>query len=112
MHELGIVVGIFDMLEEIMNEQKLTEISKVNITIGELSGILPDYFKECWNVARLGSAFDKTELVLSPLPAVAKCTCGEEYEMMKNSRICPACHKTDYKIISGKEFSIDSIEAK
>lgn len=111
MHELGVVLGMFDMLESIMKEQELKEISKVNVTVGELCGILPDYFEECWKVARLGGTFDKTELVIRKVPAVAKCTCGKEYEMLKNSRICPVCQKTDYEIIGGKEFEIDSIEA-
>lgn len=111
MHELGVVLEIFDLIEEIMREQNLKKVSSVTVEVGELSGILPDYFKECWNAARLGGAFDKTELRLINIPAAALCACGEEYEMTANSRICPKCHKTDYEIIKGREFMVLSIEA-
>lgn len=111
MHELSVVLEIFDLLEEIMEEQDLKKISTVTVEVGELSGILPDYFKECWKVARLDGTFENTELVLEYIPAVAKCTCGNEYEMTKNSRVCPNCHKTDYEILQGREFMVKQIEA-
>lgn len=111
MHELSVVLEIFELVEEIMTEQDLKKVSSVSVQVGELSGILPDYFKECWKVSRIGSVFENTELILDYIPAVAKCTCGCEYEMQKNSRICPKCHKTDYAIIRGREFMVSQIEA-
>lgn len=111
MHELGIVLEIFDLVDEIMSEQHLKKVSKITIETGELSGVLPDYFKECFNAAKVGGKFEDTELELIYIPAVAKCACGEEYKMTENSRICPVCHKTDYEVIKGREFNILSIEA-
>lgn len=112
MHELGIVLEIFELVEEIMEEQDLKKVSSVTIEVGELSGILPDFFKECWSAARLGSdVFNDTELIIEFKPAVARCSCGKEYELNKNSRICPNCKKTDYEIIDGREFMIKQIEA-
>lgn len=112
MHELGVVLEIFDLIEEIMQERNLKEVCSVTVEIGELSGVLPDYLKECWNAARIGGTFDKTELKLIYIPSVARCACGEEYEMTKNSRICPSCRRTDYEIIKGREFNVLSIEAR
>lgn len=111
MHELGVVLEIFDLVEEIMQEQKLKKVSSITVELGELSGIMPDYFSECWKAARLGGAFNETELKLVHIPATARCVCGKEYEMTKNNRICPECHKTDYEIIRGREFMVLSIEA-
>lgn len=111
MHELSVVIEIFDLIEEIMQEQDLKEVSSVTVEVGELSGILPDYFSECWKVAGIGGTFENTRLILEFIPAVAKCTCGEEYEMQKNSRICPHCGKTDYTVIRGREFTVKQIEA-
>lgn len=111
MHELSVVLEIFELVEEIMKEQNLKKVSSVTVEVGELSGILHDYFKECWSVARLGSVFEETELDLIFFPAMAKCSCGCEYEMTKNSRICPNCKKTDYKVIGGREFMVKQIEA-
>lgn len=111
MHELGIVIEILDLMEEISKEQNLKKVNSITIEVGELCGIIPDYFTECWGVARLGSKFESTELKLTNMSAVALCACGEEYEMTANSRICPVCKKTDYTIVQGKEFTIKEIEA-
>ena len=111
MHELGITLEIFELIEEIIEEQKLKKVSSVTVTVGELSGVLPDYFKECWNAARLGTVFESTELEIEFIPAKAKCSCGCIYEMQKNNRICPECQKTDYEIIKGREFTVKQIEA-
>lgn len=111
MHELGVVLEIFELVEEIMKEQELKAVSSVTVEVGELCGILPDYFRECWNAAGIGSCFEDTELVIEFIPAVARCKCAFEYEMMKNNRICPNCHKTDYDIIKGREFMVKQIEA-
>ena len=111
MHELGITLEIFELVEEIMEEQDLKKVSSVTIEAGELCGILPDYLLECWKAVAMGSAFEDTQLILQVIPATAKCSCGTVYEMMKNSRICPNCGKTDYKIVGGKEFNIKQIEA-
>lgn len=111
MHELSVVIEIFDLIEEIMQEQDLKEVSSVTVEVGELSGILPDYFSECWKAAGIGGTFENTSMILEFIPAVAKCTCGEEYEMQKNNRICPRCGKTDYTVIHGREFMVKQIEA-
>lgn len=112
MHELSVVLEIFELVEEIMNEQGLKEVSTVEVEVGELSGILPDYFKECWNAARMGSIFSNTKLKLDYKPAMARCSCGAVYEMNRHSRICPECSKTDYTVISGREFMVNQIVAK
>ncbi len=112
MHELGIVMEIFDLIEEIMREQGLKKVTSVTVEVGELSGVLSDYLLECWKAARIGGTFDKTELLIENIPALARCRCGTQYEMTKNNRICPVCKKTDYSITAGREFTVKQIEAK
>lgn len=111
MHELGIVLEIIELLDEIKEEQSLNRIKSLTVEAGELCGIIPEYFSECWKVARLGSGYDSTELKLTVIPAMAKCSCGNIYELNKCSRICPLCSKTDYAIIDGKGFTLKEIEA-
>lgn len=111
MHELSIVTEIFDLIDEIAEEQNLKKIHSVTVEVGELCGVVPDYFMECWKAAGIGGNYENTELKLVIIPATALCACGKEYEMMKNSRICPYCHKTDYTIKQGRQFMVKEIEA-
>ncbi len=52
MHELGIVVHIVRTLEDVAQENGLTDIRKVTLQIGKVSGIEPDYLVDCWNIIR------------------------------------------------------------
>lgn len=111
MHELSIVIEVFRLVEEIAEEQGLKKINSVTVEIGELSGILEDYFRECWNVARLSSNLENTEVKIISVSAVARCKCGCEYNMTENNRICPKCKRTEYEITAGRDFVIKEIEA-
>ena len=47
MHELGIVFHIIDSLEKIVVENKLSEVASVTLEIGEVSGVVDSYLKDC-----------------------------------------------------------------
>lgn len=51
MHELGIVFHIIDSLESIAKENQLSEIASVTLEIGEVSGVVDSYLKNCWKWA-------------------------------------------------------------
>lgn len=110
MHELGVVLGLLDTLEQIAAQQGLQRITAVTLDVGEASGILPDYLLECWKAARLDSPFEKTQLRLNRFPSVGRCVCGTEFALLENSRRCPACGKSDYALVSGRQFDIAQVE--
>ena len=49
MHELGIVIHVAKTLNELADENHLTKIGSVTLEVGEVSGIITDYFIDCWN---------------------------------------------------------------
>ena len=51
MHELGIVFHVIKSVEEIAQENELTKVSAVTLSIGEVSGIVPSYLTDCWRWA-------------------------------------------------------------
>ena len=48
MHELGIVFHIIRQVEEIAVSNKVNEVKKVTLEIGEVSGVVPSYLEDCW----------------------------------------------------------------
>ena len=48
MHELGIIVHISKTLQEIAEENRLSQIGKLTLEIGEVSGIVNEYLTDCW----------------------------------------------------------------
>ena len=49
MHEMGIILHLAKSLEETAREQDISKILRVTLQVGEVSGIMTDYFTDCWN---------------------------------------------------------------
>ena len=52
MHEMGIILHLAKSLEETAREQDISKILRVTLQVGEVSGIMTDYFTDCWNYFR------------------------------------------------------------
>ena len=81
MHELGIIVHVIRTVEEVGEENHLTEVRSVTCEIGEVSGVVPEYLTDCWQNARRKSELLKdSELKIEILPGVTVCEdCGKTY---------------------------------
>ena len=112
MHELGIVMYIAETVQELMQEEKLTDVRKIVLQVGELSSVIPGYLRECYPAAVDGTVLEKTELEIEIIPANGKCRdCGEVYNVVEQKRICPECGADHWELLSGKEFNLKEILA-
>ena len=113
MHELGIVFHLRDLLEDVAGEQGLTHIAKVNVDLGEVSGVMTDLFEEAWRWTA-----DKTDLLrgsdldITCIEAVTVCNdCGKTYRTVEHGRTCPHCSSPHTELLRGKELEVREIEA-
>lgn len=113
MHELGIVYQVVKTIDEVKQEQGLTEISSITLEIGEMSDVIPKYIENAWNSIKESTQYPDAEFIIEIIRARAKCkNCGN-IDYVKNLGIeCPLCGSVDFEIISGKEFNIKEITAK
>ena len=114
MHEMGIVLHLAKTLDETAAEEHLARIGSVTLQVGEVSGILTDYFQECWDYFKVRHPVLKdSELILETIPAVTWCdNCKRTYETVKYGRECPYCHSGDTWLLCGNECIIKEIEAE
>ena len=74
MHELGIVLNVIDRVEEIAKENKVKEVTKLTLEIGEVSSIVPSYFSDCFEWAKKKTDYMKdTELEMIILEGLSYC---------------------------------------
>ncbi len=113
MHELGIVFHIIDSLEKIAVENKLSEVASVTLEIGEVSGVVDSYLKDCWKWAAKKHEFIKeAKLITEEIPAVSFCEdCQKTYGTVEHGRTCPYCAGGNTYLLTGNEFNIKEIEA-
>ena len=114
MHEMGIIINLANTLDDTAREEGLVNIGKVVLQIGEVSGIMTDYFEDCWNYfKKKHEVLKDSELVIETIPAVTYCSsCEKHYETVKYGRTCPYCGSGETWLVQGNECVIKEIEAE
>ena len=114
MHELSIVTHVAKTLDEVAEENNLKKIGSVTLEIGEVSGIMTDYFEDCWNYFKVKHPILKDSILkLEMIPAITFCEdCKQEYNTMEYGKICPYCQSEHTYLVQGNECNIKEIEAE
>ena len=114
MHEMGIILHLAKTLEETAEQEQIKKITRVTLEVGEVSGILTDYFTDCWNYfRRKHPVLESAELDLQTLPAVTLCgNCEKTYPTVQYGRTCPYCGSGETWLLKGNECIIKEIEVE
>ena len=114
MHEMGIILHLAKTLEETAEQERIKKITRVALEVGEVSGIMTDYFEECWNYfRRKHPVLETAELELIMTPAVTWCdSCKRTYPTVQYGRTCPYCKSGETWLLKGNECIIKEIEVE
>lgn len=112
MHEMGIAMQIIKIATEAIPEDTPdVRVERVHLKVGQLSAIVPDSLRFCFNIASQDTALSGAELVIDEIPVMARCgACENEWTISEAAFSCPVCENGDIKIISGQELNVESIE--
>ncbi len=109
MHEMTIAMNIVDIVCQKANEEKTIKVNRVNLEIGELSGIMIDSLEFCFEAACKNTIADGAELKIDKIEAEAFCkSCNKTFRMESDFSPCPTCDNFNYELLKGKELSIKS----
>lgn len=110
MHELGILSSLVNTIKGIMLKEGLTEVEKIIIEIGELSGIVPRYIEQCYPAAVYNTFMEKTVLELVVVEGIVTCRhCGRIFNAVVNDLRCPDCNGQDLEILKGNDMIVKEI---
>lgn len=114
MHEMGIVLHLAKTLEQTAKEQNIIKISHVTLEVGEVSGIMTDYFSDCWDYFKGRHPLLKdSTLEVVTTPAMTYCdSCKKTYPTVKYGRTCPYCGSGETWLLYGNECVIKDITAE
>ena len=114
MHEMGIILNLAKTLDKTAEENRLSRISRVTLEVGEVSGIMTDYFQDCWDYFKgRHPVLKDSRLELETIRAVTWCDhCRKTYGTVEHGRICPYCGSGETWLITGNECVIKEIEAE
>lgn len=112
MHEYSLTQGILDIAIEHAGKNNATRILRVNVKIGGLMAIVEDSMQFFFEYLSADTLAKGAELLIENVPIMIRCSnCGAESEVSQFEIYkCPECGEMAVKLVSGREFYIDSIE--
>lgn len=113
MHELSLAVSLVEQVQEIAREQKAKKVLSISLEIGALSGIDRESFEFCFPMACEGTAVEGASLEIEEIPVRIICSdCGVESESELPALCCSSCKSRQFRIKSGREFVLNSIQVE
>jgi hydrogenase nickel incorporation protein HypA/HybF len=107
MHELAITQSIVEMVTERVPDEKVVA---VHLTIGRISGVLPDAIQFCFDVVAAGTPIEGARLRITEPPGRGRCrSCGTESAFDAAPVICE-CGAADVDVLGGDELTVTALE--
>jgi hydrogenase nickel incorporation protein HypA/HybF len=107
MHELGITNGIVEFCAERAGTERVT---RVRLEIGQLSSLLPDAVRFCFDVCAKDTLVEGALLEIIETPGRAICRdCNCEVAMTQVFGRC-GCGSANLRVIAGDEMKIREME--
>ncbi len=110
MHELAITQNIVDIA---LKSAPQRQVKGITIVLGELSGIVEDSVRFCFEVVAADTPAKGALLTFRKVPAILRCTkCGSEFTLDDEDWACPQCGNTGGEVAQGRECYIECIEVE
>jgi hydrogenase nickel incorporation protein HypA/HybF len=108
MHELSLVQGIVDICEQYAAGR---QVKAVTLTIGALSGVVPEALDFCFEAATRGTLLEGARLEIERVAATGRCdSCGEISVIENYIDPCPRCGGFPLELLSGEEMRVKEME--
>jgi hydrogenase nickel incorporation protein HypA/HybF len=107
MHELGITRNIVAIVGDAAKGRR---VRRVNLDVGELSGVMPDAIAFCFEAVVRGTSLEGAALEIRKIEALARCeACGAELVTRTLFTPC-SCGSRRLTRLRGQELNIKSME--
>lgn len=103
MHELAITESVVVAITERMGRAR---VRRVRLSVGTLSGLVPDAVRFCFELAASGTTCEGAELEIVEPVGEARCrTCGLDFDTTEVLPLC-RCGSADVAVTGGAELRI------
>lgn len=111
MHELGIMSGVMDAVQQSADNAGADKVLKVTLSVGVMTEAIEDALRFAFEALSEGTICDGAELEINMIQPRSRCLdCGNEFEHDRFHMTCPKCDSFACQLIAGREMRIDSIE--
>ncbi|GAH69503.1 unnamed protein product, partial [marine sediment metagenome] len=96
MHELAITKSMLDLVLEQAERAGAKEVVKINLVIGEMTGVVDECVQFYFNFLSQGTITERAALTFTMTPTTARCRgCGKLLELKEFDWTCPYCQSNN-----------------
>ncbi len=112
MHELSIALSILDVASEEAQRQGSVRVVGIHLKLGPLSGVVKEALVSAYELAREGSPFAETQLVIEEVPVLVHCpVCRTTRPVVSVQQLCCAeCGTPSHDVVSGRDLQVVAME--
>jgi hydrogenase nickel incorporation protein HypA/HybF len=109
-HELSITRSVLAVVCEHAPGRRVT---RVRLEIGQLSAVLPDAIRFCFDICARGTPAEGAVLEIVEIAGRGRCgRCGAEVALTVPAGRCAACGEGHLRIVAGQELMIKEMEVE
>jgi hydrogenase nickel incorporation protein HypA/HybF len=113
MHELSVCIALLEQVERIAKERCASNVARIVIKLGPLSGVEPELLLRSYPIAASGTVAEHAELAIDRSDVVVRCSqCDAETAALPNRLLCGECGDFRTRIVSGDEMILQSVELR
>ena len=113
MHEFSITMGIMSIVLQKAEEVQASKITKIDLQIGRLAGIIPECVSLQFDLLSRGTIAAGATLSFNQPPVKLRCRkCNRIYSSDNFDLTCPNCQEPEIEILSGFELCVESMEVE
>jgi hydrogenase nickel incorporation protein HypA/HybF len=113
MHEYGLTRDVLSMALGKAGEAKASRITRINLVIGDLSGVADESVRFYFDFLTKDTIADKAALSFVKKPVTLRCrACKKIFSPADIDWTCPSCGELTAEIVSGRECYMESIEVE
>ncbi len=111
MHEMSLVEGMVDLIEDAATRQGFSRVRTVWVEIGRLSSVEPDALRFAFDVVTRGTRAEGATLSVIDLPGTAWCLqCEASVDIPALYEACPRCGGYQLHVTGGTEMRVKELE--
>ncbi len=111
MHEMGIAQNILEIALDAAKKEGATRITRINMVVGELRGIVPLQLTFCFSIVAQDTMAAGAFLNVEEVPVSGHCNdCQSDFSVEEYQYLCPKCSSTNIQITGGTELRVKDIE--
>lgn len=111
MHEYSVVQALMEQVEELAAQNKATEVTKIIVKIGIMSGVEPHLLEIAFETFKEKTICENAHFVMNIQPLVLHCqSCLIHSEVTNPHYCCPKCESLDVTVDDGEDMYLMSLE--